>query len=230
MEENKKKATVSKPKILLIIIISLILIYFVYTLANYIQNCIENYKQDQEEIRIEEQIKFEVEKNMKKDQPQIISKLNEYGITECTFSYEIEDNEIDIKESYITPHIIVDIPALDRLDDNQKVEILNHIIYSFDSRTFEVDGRQYSSCTYVDYTSNGNQYRCCAYEEYLKAYVRNHEKIYVVGHENINKNEDSGNYNKNDSYYSNNDYNNDGYLNGNEFQGAVGDWMDAHGY
>ncbi len=40
----------------------------------------------------------------------------------------------------------------------------------------------------------------------------------------------NGNYNKNDSYYSNNDSNKDGNINDKEFQNAVGDWMDDHGY
>lgn len=39
-----------------------------------------------------------------------------------------------------------------------------------------------------------------------------------------------GNYDKNDKYYNNNDHDNDGYINDNEFQDAVGDWMDDHGY
>lgn len=40
----------------------------------------------------------------------------------------------------------------------------------------------------------------------------------------------SGNYNKNDSYYRNNDSDKDGYINDKEFQNAVGDFMDDHGY
>lgn len=40
----------------------------------------------------------------------------------------------------------------------------------------------------------------------------------------------SGNYDKNDSYYKNNDSDNDGYIDDKEFQNAVGDWMDDHGY
>ena len=37
-------------------------------------------------------------------------------------------------------------------------------------------------------------------------------------------------YKQDDPYYRANDYNNDGKLNQEEFQGAVNDWMDAHGY
>lgn len=40
----------------------------------------------------------------------------------------------------------------------------------------------------------------------------------------------SGNYDKNDKYYSENDHDHDGYINDKEFQDAVGDWMDDHGY
>lgn len=39
-----------------------------------------------------------------------------------------------------------------------------------------------------------------------------------------------GDYDKSDKYYSSNDYNSDGYLSGNEFQSAVSDYMDDHGY
>ncbi len=37
-------------------------------------------------------------------------------------------------------------------------------------------------------------------------------------------------YKQDDPYYRANDYNNDGKLSQEEFQGAVNDWMDAHGY
>ena len=37
-------------------------------------------------------------------------------------------------------------------------------------------------------------------------------------------------YKQDDPYYRANDYNNDGRLSQEEFQGAVNDWMDAHGY
>lgn len=40
----------------------------------------------------------------------------------------------------------------------------------------------------------------------------------------------SGNYDRSDSYYRNNDHNDDGYINDNEFQDAVGDYLDDHGY
>lgn len=40
----------------------------------------------------------------------------------------------------------------------------------------------------------------------------------------------SGNYDPNDEYYKNNDSDNDGYIDDDEFQNAVGDWMDDHGY
>lgn len=40
----------------------------------------------------------------------------------------------------------------------------------------------------------------------------------------------SGNYDRNDGYYRDNDHNNDGYINDNEFQDAVGDYLDDHGY
>ena len=37
-------------------------------------------------------------------------------------------------------------------------------------------------------------------------------------------------YDRNDKYYRNNDYNDDGKINDYEFQNAVDDWMDDHGY
>ncbi len=37
-------------------------------------------------------------------------------------------------------------------------------------------------------------------------------------------------YKQDDPYYRANDYNNDGKLSQEEFQGAVNDWMDDHGY
>ena len=37
-------------------------------------------------------------------------------------------------------------------------------------------------------------------------------------------------YKQDDPYYKANDYNNDGKLSQEEFQGAVNDWLDDHGY
>lgn len=147
---------------------------------------------------------------------QVISVLQDANITDFT----IGDKAIE--KGYNDYHISVDIPELENMDDEEKLKLIFRLCDLSDGF---FPGKATSTSEFVhinvNVTSNGNRY--FASDRYT--YYMNDEPVRVNEYP-----ESNGNYDKNDKYYSDNDYNNDSYIDGNEFQGAVDDWMDDHGY
>lgn len=115
----------------------------------------------------------------------------------------------------------------------------NTIVPIFKEDYPDLDFRSNPNC--IAYASEKNMdltvFRC-GYDDYdydllydITLVPQEGQEIWFTdGRYDNNNYSNSGNYNKNDSYYRNNDSDKDGYINDKEFQNAVGDFMDDHGY
>ncbi len=145
--------------------------------------------------------------------------LEKHNITNYSFAEDL------IPDGYNKYILLIDIPEIDEYTDEEKVDVLEDICDE-GSGFFKGNSTNDSDfiMIYVEVNSNGNRY--VAYDGY--SYFVNSNEVNVKEHKYYTDN--SGNYDKNDPYYSSNDSDNDGYINQEEFQNAVGDWMDDHGY
>ena len=110
-------------------------------------------------------------------------------------------------------------------DDDYNYDYDDDDDYDYDDDDYEY-GNNYGSSynttkSYNNYNyNNTSRYKKKSYN-YYNSYNYNTTRY---------KADDTPTYKQDDPYYRANDYNNDGKLSQDEFQGAVDDWMSAHGY
>lgn len=142
-------------------------------------------------------------------------KLNEWKIF---FNYD--DSSYRTKIADYMRNTIVPIFKEDYPDLNFRSNS-NNIVYAADAY---IEANMFR-CGYDDYDYDYD------WHDHFTLVPQESQEIWFWDSRYDNSNQsNSGNYNKNDSYYRNNDSDRDGYINDKEFQNAVGDFMDDHGY